>query len=684
MKIRDFMTPKPFTLTEKDTVKKAAQLFHREKFDGVPVINDQGKIVGIFTKTHIYRVLIEGLPDSTPIKKLMKKEVLTINENDQPGVGWEMAWEYGIGRLPVVNDEGELVGMMARTDLVKAFELGYLNTINQLNAILDSAHSGIYAVNEGGEVITFNQAASHITGVPGREALGEPLENVFPDGELLQVLTTGAAQFNRSMVVDGTKVLVNRTPIISNGEIAGAVALFQDISELEAVSKELTTVRELWQQLDALFSSSYDGIALCDIQGNLVKVNGAFTRLTQGVNGNNSIPQEIVNQVLSQGSRVNQVQMMDGEGTLLITGTPIFEEEGKINLIVINCRDISELNRLRHELDAAQQLKEKYYSELEALRVQQLEVGDIVANSAPMQQTLELVLRIAKVDTTALILGESGVGKQVVAKTIHKTSLRAQGPFIQVNCGAIPENLLESELFGYEGGAFTGARKEGKPGLFELAEGGTLFLDEVGELPLNLQVKLLNAIQSREVTRIGGVKGIPVDFRLIAATNRDLKAMVQEGSFRMDLYYRLNVVPILIPPLRHRREDILPLIQHFLNKFNEKYNLNKEIAPELLNKFYHYSWPGNVRELENMVERLVVISLGELITAEQVTGFFKEDVASPPGAGDHHSQHGPNEEAILLAQLYQRYQSTRQVAKVLGVHQSTVVRRMQKYNIKAR
>ena len=688
LKIRDFMTPEPLTLREIDTVRKAAELFYRHKFDGVPVVNVRGEIAGIFTKTHLYRILVEGLSPETTVKQLMKRDVLTIHEDDPPSLGWRMALDYGIGRLPVINHEGKLVGMMARTDLVKAFEEGYLNTIHHLKAILDSAHGGIYAVNKQGEIITFNQVAAEIMGVPGEEVLGKPLETVLADEELLEVLETGKAQFNRPMVLNGVKVIANRTPIINNGSILGAVTLFQDITELEAVSQELTVVRELWQQLDALFTSSYDGIALCDSRGNTLKINEAFRRLTgeetkvdwdTGAQ-ENFIVRQVVDDVFAKGSRVNLVQPLETGNTLLVTGTPIFDEAGKINLVVVNCRDISELNRLRHQLEATQQLKDKYFLELEALRAQQMEVGEIIANSGDMQRILELVLRIAKVDTTVLILGESGVGKQVVAKTIHKTSLRSRGPFIQVNCGAIPESLLESELFGYEGGAFTGAKREGKPGLFELAEGGTLFLDEVGELPLNLQVKLLNAIQDREIIRVGGTKPVPVDFRLVAATNRDLAKMVQEGTFRVDLYYRLNVVPIHIPPLRLRQEDILPLTRFFLERFNKKYGLQKRITPELLHRFYRYDWPGNVRELENIVERLVVVSEGDLIGEEHFTGFFQEEPVTKQELDPALST--GEEEARELARLYSRYGSTRKVARVLGVHQSTVVRRMKKYNIK--
>ena len=225
-----------------------------------------------------------------------------------------------------------------------------------------------------------------------------------------------------------------------------------------------------------------------------------------------------------------------------------------------------------------------------------------------MEDTIKLSLRIAAVNTTVLILGESGVGKGLIARFIHENSLRNKGPFIKINCGSIPESLLESELFGYETGAFTGAKREGKPGLVELAHKGTLLLDEIADLPLNLQVKLLQVIQERELTRIGGTKPIRIDIRIIASTNKDIRKMVKQGEFREDLYYRLNVIPITIPPLRERKEDIELLIDFFISHYNKKHNKSISLQEDVIEALLQYCWPGNVRELENLMERLVVTS----------------------------------------------------------------------------
>ncbi|MGQ9826170.1 MAG: sigma-54 interaction domain-containing protein, partial [Desulfotomaculales bacterium] len=320
------------------------------------------------------------------------------------------------------------------------------------------------------------------------------------------------------------------------------------------------------------------------------------------------------------------------------------------------------------------------------LSQEKIKSSEVVARSQQMKRVLEMVDKVAQVDSTVLIMGESGVGKGVVASRLHRLSRRAGGPFITINCGAIPEPLLESELFGYEGGAFTGARKEGKKGLLELADGGTVFLDEITDLPLNLQVKLLQVIQEKKLIRVGGSRYRDVDIRFVAATNRDIQRMVAEGSFREDLYYRLNVIPVIIPPLRYRREDIPALIEYFLNQLNAKYETGKKFSPEAMKFLAGYNWPGNVRELENLVERLVVTTEGNEIGVGHLPEYIFE--------GGSRSQSRvyvldicPLKEAMeeverqLLTMAYGRLKNTYKVADALAINQSTVVRKIQKYRL---
>ncbi|MGE5585933.1 MAG: sigma 54-interacting transcriptional regulator [Bacillota bacterium] len=308
----------------------------------------------------------------------------------------------------------------------------------------------------------------------------------------------------------------------------------------------------------------------------------------------------------------------------------------------------------------------------------------IIAYSVEMGRVLQLAAKVALVNTTVLILGESGVGKEVVARFIHGTGPRREGPFVTINCGAIPATLLESELFGYESGAFTGARREGKPGMIDVASRGTLFLDEISELPGDLQVKLLQVIQERRLTRVGGVKPVDVDIRIIAATNRDLAGMVAKGEFRADLFYRLNVVPITIPPLRERPDDVIPLIYHFLERFNGAHGYRKTISEDAREILARYSWPGNVRELENLVERLVVTVEGDEIgPGDLPRQVLEEGGLHRPGVvvgGIMPLRQAVEEvERQIIQRALSEKRSTYSIARLLGVNQSTVVRKIKKY-----
>ncbi|MCG8402248.1 MAG: sigma 54-interacting transcriptional regulator, partial [Firmicutes bacterium] len=372
------------------------------------------------------------------------------------------------------------------------------------------------------------------------------------------------------------------------------------------------------------------------------------------------------------------------------TGAPILREDGQVEMVVVTSHDVTELYALKERLRQSQKLAFGYQAELTDMRIAQMQKDDIVVRSKKMLDILDLARRLAVVDTTVLISGESGVGKEVVATLLHRASpRRSDKSFIKVNCGAIPRDLLESEMFGYEPGAFTGAAKEGKLGLFELADGGSIFLDEVGELPLELQVKLLRVVQEKEFTRIGGAKLIKVDVRVIAASNRDLLELVDRGDFREDLFYRLSVVPLKLPPLRERKEDIVALAQYYVRLFNRKYCFEKVLSAELIDVMESYGWPGNVRELANVVERMVVTSKGNFLGAGEfpvenatprINGRFRECLAGEKSLNKIIAE----TERLAIIDVLQNSRNTGSAAKTLGVSRATLARKMSKYGIRRR
>ncbi len=472
----------------------------------------------------------------------------------------------------------------------------------------------------------------------------------------------------------------------------------------ETTSREITQLSQLLEikneklrEFESILESSFDGILVTDGEGKVLMVNQAYERLT-GISINDMLgknmrdllnPQYMRNSValmvLEQKTTVTIPHQTRNGRSVTVTGNPIFDENGEVWRVVTNVRDITELYELRQELIKAQAL-EKVYAQLESDRIKG-KSQHYIAISQAMKKVFALALKVSPVATTVLITGESGVGKDVIAQYIHDNSPRRNLPFITINCGAIPEALLESELFGYAPGAFTGASKTGKTGLFELAEGGTLFLDEIGDLPLNLQVKVLRAIETREILPVGGTNSKPTDVRILAATNRNLKNMIEQKLFRADLFYRINVVQINIPPLRERPDDILPLSVFYLNHFNSLYHQKKRFTSEVIRELERHPWLGNIRELKNSIERMVVLSIDELIDISDLPWFTTKS--------DHHYPESISVKGILplktaieevekklLENALQRYSTTRDISQALEVNQSTIVRKIHKYRLK--
>ena len=369
---------------------------------------------------------------------------------------------------------------------------------------------------------------------------------------------------------------------------------------------------------------------------------------------------------------------------MLVTGNPVLDDEGNIRLVVVNARDISELNRLHSQLEESRALNYQYSSELKYFQQQKKFGSRIVIRSASMQRVFDTAMRVARVESSVLITGESGTGKGLLAELIHKASERSSGSLIHINCNAIPESLIEAELFGYESGAFTGARPGGKPGFFEMAEGGTLLLDEIGELPPAVQVKLLQFLEDNELVRVGSITPRKINVRVIAATNRDLESMVTAGTFRKDLFFRLNVIPLKIPPLRERVEDIPPLIDFFLRQFNKKCGTEKSVSPEVVDCLRRYSFPGNIRELANLIEQLVVLTPTDHINLEDLPIAVREkdwNGCLLPATESDLTKVLREVEKQMIVRALKSCGSQRQAARLLNIDHSTLSRKIKRHRI---
>ncbi len=474
-------------------------------------------------------------------------------------------------------------------------------------------------------------------------------------------------------------------------------------------------VRELVDQKalsDAVFAASYDGICILDDKGVFLEVNPAYERMTgiprdqwigRTIEDMQKLPGVPKHSATRLALRTNRpattlVNVRGGE-LMLITASPHFGPDGDVRNVIMNTRNITQLNTLKHELERERSsakladLEKARRSWLRA-RLEEADLRELVFASPVMDNLLSTAAEIADFDTTVLIDGETGTGKGVIARFLHRTSRRAAKPFVEVNCGALPESLVESELFGHEAGAFTGSLRTGKKGQFEIANGGTIFLDEIGELPIASQAKLLKVLDDKEVRPLGGASARRLDVRVICATNRNLHELVAAGRFREDLLYRIEVIPIHIPPLRDRPEDKKALLYAFLDQFNKKCGRDKMLSLELVAALSSYDFPGNVRELRNLVERLVMTTRADEIGVEQLPPQLQA-LASGPGASaarealveeslaevvDYRAR-VERLESQMLRHFARTCRSTYEIARRTGLTQSAVVRKLKKYGI---
>lgn len=562
-----------------------------------------------------------------------------------------------------------------------------------LSRILKTSNDMVFIIDSRGVVTLVNNKAAKWLGRKKNEIKGTGIDELIKGIDEIRDALAGGNTLGKELLIDEDHYLVKFDPIIlGKRKKLGGIVVCQDISAQKKVE-------EAYKELDAIIDTSSESMYITDGEGKTLRINNACNRITGlekdvvvGHNVRDIVDKGLFNksstlEVLKTKSKVTILQNVT-DRVVIVTGTPLFDEQGNIWRVVSSARDITELNRWKLQTKEERRLKDQYYSELVEMRVSQMTQGegDFVASSAEMQHVIELAMRVARTDSTVLVRGESGVGKEVVTRFIHRNSTRKDKALMKINCAAIPENLLESELFGYEPGAFTGALKKGKIGLIELANNGTLFLDEIGEMPLVLQAKLLQVIQERTFYRVGGTKAIEVDIRIIAATNRDLEKLVEEKKFREDLFYRLNVIPMTIPPLRERKDDIVPLLGRFLEKFNKKHQMDKKISNDTLSYLLKYRWPGNIRELENMVEQLVVITPVDLIEPQHLPGYIhnlpnpldRQDKVTVPGVVSLPEAMEEVEKQLFLS-AYENCKNTYQTAKILGVSQPTVVRKLKKY-----
>jgi len=497
-------------------------------------------------------------------------------------------------------------------------------------ALLNASPNGIFVVNETGIIAISNKVVQKEFGLFPGTYLEPTLPHFWPT--VKKTLQDRKYRFEITVQKQDNSYLATLGPVLWEETLIGALCTFENITKFEQVTRQMRSFQELNRELDTIIESSHDGLWICDGDARVIKINSASEQLNniraKDVLGKSMrelvddgfVDKSATLKVLETRESANVLQKLQNGRKLIISANPVFDAKGHLIRVVVTERDITELDILQKELEKQAAIRDRYRHHMLELQLEEVESSRIIAKSPCFLNVLQQALKVSRVDSTVLILGKSGVGKGVIADLIHKYSARSDCPMIKLNCGAIPESLVESELFGYEKGAFTGAGDKGKPGYFELADGGILFLDEIAELPQASQVKLLRFLEDGQIYRVGGIRGQKLNVRILAATNRNLNAMVENKTFRQDLFYRLNVIPLQVPPLKDRTACILPLIDHYIAYFTNKLELEKKyhLTREASDALQAYRFPGNVRELMNLCERLVVMAERNRISLEDL------------------------------------------------------------------
>jgi PAS domain S-box-containing protein len=693
--IKDFLANDVVVLHENDSILES---LGKSGDKGKTLVADcSGKITGL---TSVGK-LLECCRDhpGRKVSEIMDREFIVFEENNKNDDFLEEILGKDQEYVPVINRQGGLVGVLDKVNIIKYLIEKNKSAVEKLEAVLNSTHDGIVAIDSFGRVATINAAAERILGLPAEEVMGSVLNNHIPGSGLQALVQDGQPQLGVLVEVRGKTLLSNRTPIYSDGRVVGAVAVFEDITGITKLSQTLEDTRTAVDVLETILNTTYDGIVLVDRSGIITKLNKAYQEFL-GIKEEEAVGRHVteviensrMHIVVETGkAEIGHIQKIQGK-EMVVMRIPIFKDGDVVGAVgKVMFRDVRELRALAENLNLIESELKYYKSELLRIKGAKYSFNNIFGNSPKILKAKQLAKQAAISNSTVLIYGESGTGKEIFAHAIHNYSHRRFGPFIRVNCGAIPSTLFEAELFGYEEGAFTGAARGGKPGKFELANKGTIFLDEAGEIPLEMQVKLLRVLQERETERVGGTHLIPLDVRVVSASNRPLEELVKEKKFREDLFYRLNVFRIELPSLREMAEDIPLIARHLITELNEALSSSVEgLEDEVAGIFKNHSWPGNIRELRNVLERAINVNRQGKIGKSHLPLYLVRKKYSLLDEFFYLEEEMPlNLEALLdkvektaiERALALTNHNKRQAAILLGIHRSAVYQKIKKYGL---
>lgn len=666
------------------SLKEASLMLMNSQATRLAVL-EKNRVKGLLTIRGVFNAFLNNIPPETEIKNYLEEAVIVSHRTNAAGL-----LEYNLDKIVLVDDNQCFLGFISTNKLVTTLMKQFDNCSCNIDAILSASSNCILSIDTTGAITYLNESAEKMINVTMENVLGQHVRKFIPNTRLPEVVKTGQPEIGHHFLLNDITFITNRTPVISNGAIVGAVAVFQDITELQNVIEELTNVRKYKETLETVVEND-DCIVVVDTDGIITMFNKAYEEFL-GISKKDVIGKHITEVI--ENTRMHIVcktgiqeiaQLQKIKGQEMVCNRIPIKRDGKIiaalgKVMFKNTKEITafvkKFNKLEVELE--------YYKDMVKMIEGSYYIFDNIIGSSPeISEVKSMAQRAAQSNSTVLIRGESGTGKELFAHAIHNKSLRKNGPFIKVNCAAIPENLMESELFGYEEGAFTGAKKGGKPGKIELANHGTLFLDEIGDMPLNMQIKVLRVLQEKEFERVGGTTSIPVNVRVIAATNRNLEELIKEKLFRIDLYYRLNVVELRIPPLRHHKSDIEELSIYLLSKLSEKMGCPMPVIDQdAMDAFMSYNWPGNIREMENVLERCLNFIDHRMIKAENLPYHIKNAKHGRESKAMELKDHLEETERLTIINALKKCDNNKiSAAKILGISRASLYQKIAKHNI---
>ena len=676
MQVTEIMVPTRVRIRPWDNIRKAIELLKQSKLNGVPVVDEEGKLIGFFGRSNLFDCLLNDISLDTAIENFYIRDVVCLREDKTYDTLEELShWLHTcmVGQTVVVDMEHEPIGILTQAasviDLLDRTEYLY----KELSSVIENVPAGILATNEAGIITLVNKYAHDILHEVKRGKYIGTYFNVLKAD--FSPVTRGDWIAPRKIEHKSLKLIATAVPIYQNTQVKGVIFVIQDMTEVEGVAHELGAVKELKTTLETVLDVAYEGVAVLDEQGLITLANASFCKKID--KSRDQVIGQNINKFIPITGEDLTLKALEINGKPCVVSSMPYTKSGNAKGFVIKIyEDLDQLSDVMQQLNRLNMQLDYYKDELYKANGTSYTLNNIVGNNEIIARIKSQIMQVARGNSNVLISGESGTGKELFAHSIHNASLRRKEPFIKVNCSAIPAELAESELFGYEDGAFTGARRQGKAGKFELADGGTIFLDEIGDMPLLLQGKLLRVIQEKEVERVGGVKTREVDARIIAATNRDLKRLVSEGTFREDLYFRINVIEFRIPPLRERKQDIQVLADHFIKKYNDRFTKRvKGITDEAVDALVRYDWPGNIRELENIIERMMNYIESGWIDLKDVP----EEIRSPETESTRTAQSlalADVEQEAIRAALDEARGNKSKAARLLGISRSKLYEKL--------